>query len=380
MQQTPLFSRLDLLNELNEKSNISEQISLIHKTTKDCFSFIDRIAIAVYDPECDILKTFAHSTDAGNPLPNYQAKLSEATSLKQISTDRKSRVANDLATFDQSTHTHAKQIRKHGFLSSYTAPMFQDGRLLGFIFFNSRHRYAFTEEHFAFLDVICRLITQLISNELKNIATLRGALKTATEFSHHRDPETGAHLERMARYSRLMASELAPKYGFNDEFIEQIYWFAPMHDVGKIAIPDHILLKPGKLDADEFEIMKTHTTMGQHIISDMLHNFHLNSSHAASMCANITAFHHEKIDGSGYPEGLRGEEIPIEARIVAIADIFDALTSERPYKKAWSNEAAFAELRREAGVTLDADFVDAFIASQEKIESIQQQFQNDSTR
>ncbi len=171
-------------------------------------------------------------------------------------------------------------------------------------------------------------------------------LARAAEF---RDKDTGTHIIRMSHYSRL----LGQAYGGNEEWVDRLFNAAPMHDVGKIGIPDHILLKPGKLDEAEWEVMKRHTTYGGEIIGD-------NPSPLLQMARNIALTHHERWDGSGYPAGLKGEEIPLEGRIVALADVFDALTSVRPYKQAWTVEAAVAEMRQGAGKHFDPHLVTLF--------------------
>lgn len=370
----------DLLNELNRKNTVSEKINFIHQVVRQHCDFIHRIGVTVYDAKADSLKTFAHSTDGENPLPYYQCRLREAKSLYRIFLEGKPRLINDLAVFDSSSQEHAKRINNHGYQSSYTVPMYQDERLTGFVFFNSRLAGCFEEDSLAYLDMIARLISLLISVELNQVQTLRGALKTAASLSSHKDPETGAHLERMARFSRLIANDIAAEHGLNDELVEAIFWFAPMHDVGKITIPDHIMRKPAALSPDEFEVMKTHTTRGRVIINTMMENFNLDDSRFVTMIGNIAEYHHENIDGSGYPKGLKGDAIPIEARIVAVADVFDALTSQRAYKPAWSNEKAFAELRKLSTWKLDPKCVSTFMDNKAKILEIQSLFQDEQNR
>lgn len=365
----------DLLDELNHRASASERLHYLHDVCRQNYSFIDRVAVAVYDPACDLLKTYAHSTDINNPLPLYQARLSETASLKKIQEEKKPRVINDLSVFDGSEYEHTKRIRCHGYLASYTVPMFLDSQLTGFIFFNSRQCNVFNEASLSYLDMIARLLSLLSHTDLQSVKILHGALKTATQFTHHRDPETGAHLERMAYFVRLIAREVAPQEGLDDEFVENIFWFAPLHDVGKIAIPDNILLKSGELNQEEFDVMKDHASKGGEIIAAMLENFSIRQERHARILHNIVRYHHEKFDGSGYPEGLRGDEIPLEARIVAVADVFDALTSDRPYKRAWDNQRAFVELRTlvEKG-HLDDTMVKALEKNYKTVELIQQQF------
>lgn len=176
---------------------------------------------------------------------------------------------------------------------------------------------------------------------------------------------------------RLIARELSANYGISDEQIEHIFLFSPMHDVGKIGIPDNILRKPSKLNAAEFDVMKTHPEKGREIIDSVLKDFSLGTFGHVDILRNIAEYHHEAIDGSGYPKGLKGDEIPIEARISAVADVFDALTSRRSYKAPWSNEEAFVVLRQMSNSKLDRDCVEALITHVDKVLEIQKRFRDD---
>lgn len=164
--------------------------------------------------------------------------------------------------------------------------------------------------------------------------------------AEYRDNETGAHVIRMSLFSEIIAREA----GLPEEKYQLILNASPMHDVGKIGIPDRILLKPGKLDHDEWQIMKTHAQIGANILSG-------GDSPMMKMAETIALTHHEQWNGEGYPQGLKGEDIPVEARIVTLADVFDALTSERPYKKAWSVEQAVAEIDNKSGILFDPGLV-----------------------
>lgn len=189
-------------------------------------------------------------------------------------------------------------------------------------------------------------------------------LARAAEF---RDPETGAHIQRMAHYSALIARQLEQA----EDFCTKILLAAPMHDVGKLGIPDHILMKPGRLTTEEFEQMKRHPLIGYDILKD-------SSSPVIGMAAVIALTHHEKFDGSGYPHGARGEGIPLEGRIVAVADVFDALTSSRPYKPAWSLEAAEHFLREGRGSHFDPMCVDALLSDWNGVLQIRTRFRDEA--
>lgn len=179
----------------------------------------------------------------------------------------------------------------------------------------------------------------------------------------YRDNETGKHVLRMSESCKIVAL----KMGLGDKFAEQILQASPLHDVGKIGIPDHILLKPGRLDTQEMETMKTHVSIGLSIVGDM-------DTPVLEMARNIAKYHHEKWDGTGYLNGLAGEEIPIESRIASVCDVFDALTSERPYKKAWPVEEALLHIKNNANRHFDPAVVDAFISCLDDVLCISQRF------
>ena len=368
----------DTLEALNKLSPLREKLIAAHKSVSEIFPFIVRIAITIYDPETNILKTYIHSSGDENPLDHYQATLDDAPSLKAIIKNGLPRVVNNLLTFEDGQNEHTKRIGRQGYAASYTLPMFNNGVFFGFIFFNSDKKDVFTENVLRQIDIYGHMISLTVINELTSIHTLTAAIKTTGGIAHIRDPETGSHLDRMSRYSRLIVTALAEKYNLNDSYIEHIFMFAPLHDIGKIGIPDNILLKPGKLNDNEMTVMKTHARKGREMIDELLENFGLENIEYKNVLRNIAEFHHETINGGGYPSGKKGDEIPLEARIVAVADIFDALTSSRTYKEAWDNEKAIQLIEKLAGETLDQDCVNALIENIDQVEEIQKQF-NEST-
>lgn len=190
-------------------------------------------------------------------------------------------------------------------------------------------------------------------------------LQVLGRTAEYKDPDTGSHISRVAYYSKM----LAKYYGLNEKTQELIFYSSPFHDIGKVGTPDAILLKPGKLTNGEFDIMKKHTTIGYEILKDA-------TSRYLKEGASIALYHHEKYDGTGYPNGLKGDEIPLSARIVAVADVFDALTSVRPYKKAWSFDDAIEFLLDQSGKHFDPKLVNLFVQHLSEVKVIFDKYQD----
>lgn len=202
---------------------------------------------------------------------------------------------------------------------------------------------------------------------------LFSAVGLAAELTRARDADTGVHLDRVSRYAVLVARGLERERALPAGFVEDLAILASAHDVGKIAIPDRILLKQGTLDAGEREIIKGHVASGVEVVEDLVRAFGLGGGPRVVMLRNLVRAHHEALDGSGYPHGLKGDEIPLEARIVAVADVFDALTTERPYKRTWRTDEALAFLVAGAGTRFDPACVAALVAHAPEAESIRLQ-------
>ena len=193
--------------------------------------------------------------------------------------------------------------------------------------------------------------------------SVRVLLRTVGHLAEYRDEETTLHLERVAKMVRIIANELKRQGPYEsivtDEFIETLVQATPMHDIGKVGIPDDILTKPGKLTDEEFQIMKTHADIGRRVLSEAVDPTYPNP--LLQMCIDIAYCHHERYDGAGYPRRIAGEEIPLTARIIALVDAYDAITSRRRYKRANSHDAAVEIIRAEAGRHFDPVLVDAFM-------------------
>ena len=216
----------------------------------------------------------------------------------------------------------------------------------------------FLRDQSSFLETEVRRRTQ----ELAAIQDV--TIMALASLAETRDSDTGNHIRRTQHYVRLLAEKLQthPRFGYflSDKTIDALYKSAPLHDIGKVGIPDRILLKPGRFTPDEFEIMKTHTTLGRAAIVAAEKQLGMEVEFL-SLAKDIANYHQEKWDGSGYPEGLRGDAIPISARLMAVADVYDALISRRVYKEGMPHEKAVSIIREGRGTHFDPDMVDAFL-------------------
>lgn len=217
------------------------------------------------------------------------------------------------------------------------------------------------------LESMVKVRTKALKVAVENLEESQKALQSAhLETLHclavaaeYKDDDTASHISRMSQYSRLLASQM----GFSSEEVDLVYRASPMHDIGKIGIADAILLKPGKLTSQEWEVMKTHTLIGESILKSS-NSVYLETGRV------IAVSHHERFDGTGYPYGLKGHEIPVYGRICAISDVFDALTSPRPYKKAFSFEKSVDIVKESRGSHMDPEIVDIFLDNLDEVHRI----------
>lgn len=373
----PTAASNTLLQILASSCTPSEKLAQLHGLLNQRIADIDRISVALYDEQTDLVRTFIHSSGSADPLPQHQARLATSRSLKAIAENRHPRVINNLSVFGHKLPPHTLALLRNGYQSSYTLPIFHEDQLLGFIFFDSQVPDAMTGETLYELDMLGHLISLLVSRELQSVCTLKGIVRAMGSITQFRDVETATHLARMSRFARLIARQLARSHALTDEFVEYVFLFSPLHDIGKIAIPDDVLLKPGRLNEEEFAVMRSHASRGREMIDLVLQDMQLFSMPQLTILRNLVEHHHEAWDGNGYPHGLAAEAIPLEARITSVADVFDALVSKRPYKPAWTNEAALDHLLLHAGSRFDPACVQALADNMDAVEKIQQNFARD---
>lgn len=225
-----------------------------------------------------------------------------------------------------------------------------------------------------------RMLERNLLQSLNDVQEARtGIILGLAKLAEYRDTDTGSHLERIREYTRIIVKELKehPEYKeyITDEYIEDLYQSSILHDIGKVGVPDAILLKPGKLTDEEFEIIKKHAILGGKAISDIDKQFENQSF--LTIAKELAYYHHERWDGKGYPNGLKEQQIPLSARIVSFADVYDALTSKRCYKDAYGHEEAKSIILEEKGKAFDPDIVDAFMKYDNEFYRIRQTLHDD---
>ncbi len=361
-------------NDLIEGLSFRQQLAAIHDELMRDLPAIRRIAVAIYDRDTDLLRTFLHSTDGPVPFSLLEARLREMPSLAELADSRQDRVITELQAHRHSPSAHTRLLLERGYRSSYTRPFFDHGVLRGFLFFDADEPGYFGAATVQHLALYSHLVSLLVIDALAPANVMRSAIDVAREITHLHNAETGSHLDRMAHYAHLIAGDVAAREGRDEEFVEFVLLFAPLHDIGKIAIPEALLLKPRGLTDQEAEIMRAHVERGLALVRSMAKAFGLLEAEHMDILYNIVSHHHEHYDGSGYPRGLAGRQIPLEARIVTVADVFDALTSARPYKRAWTTDEAYAHLERHAGSLFDAECVRALAVARPRVEAIRKIF------
>lgn len=248
---------------------------------------------------------------------------------------------------------------------------------------DKRRLYRQESEYRSILQHCNALLEERVRAQIAEISTAQlAAIYAMSRLAESKDPDTGAHLERMREYCRLLSQQLArmPAYAaeIDARFIDTIYAASPLHDIGKVGVPDHILLKPGKLDAREWDLMRTHTVIGAETLRAVYQQYGPNDF--VRMGIDIAESHHEKWDGSGYPMGLAGDDIPLAARILALGDVYDALTSRRCYKRAYSHCDSRALIVEASGRHFDPHVVEAFLAIEDEFIRIRRYYQDPDDR
>lgn len=361
---------IDVVFEINNTSSFPETLEYIFSAFKEYIPY-SYIGVAVYkDFQPEIIVASYGVSDGSYPnlpgrLVGYEIEV-EKTSLQDIQENGQPRIINDLEAYslNRRVRMYTRIILEEGIRSSITLPLMINNRPLGFIFFSSKEKEIYRPEHAEFLSTIGSAIALSFDKNIFANDLVYSSILALAKLAESRDEDTGDHLERMKRYTGLLLKCLKDdrKYEavLTSQYMQDIERFSPMHDIGKVSVRDDVLLKPGRLTFEEFEHMKTHTVYGAAVMAEAERNIRRSGRSLFTVGMEIAESHHERWDGAGYPKGLQGESIPLSARVVALADVLDALTSKRPYKKAYTFEESAQIILESSGTQFDPDIIDTF--------------------
>lgn len=381
------------------KQPLSEIQDVFHQMGKG--QFRKRLHRKREDEFKELFSSFNHFADSLNVIRDIEAHILKEDQIYNIMTYIQSSF-KPYVKFDSMSLSYKSSKKKINFLSiendelvekqqetlheykeifledkhTLIVPIRINDAYLGYVTFNNHT--GFNDSAKSFIETL----SQTLSFAFYKTLLFRDLLAIVTDgladLAESRDPETRSHLVRMSSYAVIIARQLKAndkyKAVIDNEFLTNLKLTAPMHDIGKVSVPDNILLKPGKLTDEEFDIMKTHAFEGSVVLRNIHERFNQYNLDYFDMAAEIALCHQEKYDGRGYPNGISGEEIPLSARISALADVFDALTSKRPYKDAFSLEKSYNIIKESKGSHFDPDIVDAFFEAIDGIESIHNKY------
>ncbi|NLC94648.1 MAG: HD domain-containing protein [Bacilli bacterium] len=302
--------------------------------------------------------------DLANKLIGIKAEL-QSTSLFKIIESGQPRIINDLPTSVSNPDTpYNRVVLEAGIKSSLTFPLKLYNKPVGVIFFSHTEKNAYNESHIAFLKTLSNSIAISLYKNLYIDELLYTLVLSLAKLVEARDEDTGEHIERMQKYSAYIAEMLLVDKVFPEltiPMVKEIEKYSPLHDIGKVGVRDDILLKPGKLTEEEYKMMQEHTIYGAKVLKKAEENMLKFDKSIFKVAIDICLGHHEKWNGTGYPFHKKGDEIPLSARIVSVADVFDALTSKRPYKEAFSFEKSIEIIKSESGKSFDPRIVDCLL-------------------
>lgn len=372
-----------LINNINEDSSFDGVLYNMYHSFKEYIPY-SHIGIALLKNDGKTVEASFGYSETNNNLASKLAGIKvnlHETSLSEVVKTGKPRVINDLPAYIKNPNTqYNKIILAEGINSSITFPLKLYSKPVGIIFFSSIYKNIYNDNHIAFLKTLSNSIAISLHKNLFIDELLYTQVLSLAKLAEARDEDTGMHLERMKEYSVKIAEFLYEDKVFPEltiKLIKDIEKFSPLHDIGKVGIRDSILLKPGKLTDDEFKEMQTHVIYGANVLKAAENNMLKFNKSLFKVGIEIVLGHHEKWDGSGYPFQKKGEEIPLSARIVAVADVFDALTSKRPYKKAYSFNESIEIILKGRGTHFDPRIIDCLLNHKEEFFHIYSEFQSE---
>jgi len=345
----------------------------------------DRVALAFLDQSGSVMAETAVSKGLPILLNAGFTQRLEETSLGRLVASGEARIISDLEEYTATMPSPASELLlREGYRSSLTVPLMLGDRCVGFLFLNAAASHAYHTDHLALAERMATILKGALYSDYVLQLLLAETSRAFVRTMEKKDDETSFHIRRMSMYSYRIAVALSKKREFKaalpPRLLRDILWYAPLHDIGKIGVPDAVLFKPGALGPGEWVIMQDHVSMGVAIFRSLNEGLRVYLPEPPLDTAiDIIQGHHEKWDGSGYPAGLRGSAIPLSARIVAAGDVLDALTSERPYKSAWSFDQAILWMAEQSGSHFDPAVVDAILTIRSELEGIYQTCHDGST-
>lgn len=367
---------ISLIQNMNNNYSFTEILDFINRTFSKIIPY-NYIGIALLsDDKTKLSASYGVSDGQVHGLPEDLLGISyeiSETSLEKLIISGTPRIINDLEEYYsvRPITWYNKVILNAGIRASITLPLKVSGEPFGIIFFSSKNKNIYHDGHLNFLETLANSIAISFHQNTYIDNIIYSSVLALAKLAEARDSDTGEHLDRMKTYSRTIAEILHDDENYAKEvtleFVNNIERYSPLHDIGKVGVPDSILQKPGKLTEDEYDEIKKHALYGAKVLGYAEQNMKGKGLSLFGLGIEIAEGHHEKWDGSGYPYGKKGQEIPISARIVAIADVFDALTSRRPYKEPFSVEESFAIIEEGKGKHFDPDIVELVIANKHRL-------------
>ncbi|SIO93151.1 HD domain-containing phosphohydrolase [Vibrio spartinae] len=363
------------VQQTSHQRSLNEQFVEIHQYIREQLPQIARISFALYEPFSDHLKTYADSTPDHEILHRYEYPLSQLTGLKRCATERCDRCINDPTQSLGADTLHNQWLKQQRFGASLASPMYYEHEFIGFIFINTAEGYHFDEQLNQQLSTHIDTIRQAIGREYETVYKILDMTSFILKQNPKHLAQSRDHQERMYHFTKIIAWGVSQRYHLDDEKIDHITLFSRLHDIGKLSIPHRLLLKPGELEMTERQQVIGHIEKGVEMMESVLSRTDCLHHACIRTLKEIVSYHHELMDGSGYPHGLQGDDIPVSARIVTVANIFDALTTHRPYKQARSVPFALLELEKMvAEGKLDKHCVNALRNHQEFLKDITRKY------
>ena len=368
---------------ISDIKNIASQGYIMDEILEEVFESksskidVDRVGIAFIDYKSEkiVAEHGIANYDKLLLTPGFEVPFSE-TSLMKLAKNKRGVITDDILDdlAKKPNSVSLKLLAQEGIRSNIILPLIMDHTVFAFLFFSSREPYAYNLKALDIAEKLAYDLGALLDKSYLTKTIFSRVTNTFAELVDKKDNETGGHILRIIEYSSLIAFSLLdhpdPNYIISKELARDIERNASVHDIGKVGIPDNILKKPGKLDADEWLIMKKHSEIGGDIFLSLKESLRGFNKDFYKTAEDITRYHHERWDGTGYPSGLKAMDIPISARIIAVCDVFDALTSKRVYKDAFSIKKATSILEESAGTHLDPVLVEVFISKMDRVVEI----------